>query len=61
MNTYTVTVSYYEGSTSKTLVVDVKATSKNDAFIIGASKAYALFAGTECEITALGVTGPVTP
>lgn len=61
MGTYTVTISYYEGGSNKTLAVDVQANSKNDAFIVGASKAYAMFAGTECEILAVGVTGPNTP
>ena len=58
MTTYTITISYYEGGTNKTLAVDVQANSKNDAFIIGASKAYAMFAGTECNIFAIGVTEP---
>lgn len=58
MGTYTVTISYYDGGSNNTLAVDVQANSKNDAFIIGASKAYAMFAGTECEILAVGVTGP---
>lgn len=61
MGTYTVTISYYEGETNKTLVVDVQANSKNDALIVGASKAYDMFAGTECEIFAVGVSGPNTP
>lgn len=58
MGTYTVTISYYEDGNSETLAVDVQANSKNDAFIIGASKAYAMFAGTECEIFAVSVTTP---
>lgn len=58
MGTYTVTISYIEAGSNKTLTVDVQANSRNDAFIVGASKAYAMFAGTECEIFAVGVTIP---
>lgn len=61
MRTYTITISYYEDGINKTLAVDVQANSKNDAFIVGASKAYAMFAGTECNIFAIGVTEPSTP
>lgn len=55
MNTYTVTATYYEENVSTTISILIKANSRNDAFIIGASKIYAMFAGTTTEIAALGV------
>lgn len=58
MGTYTVSIGYLEGGTLKTLVVEIKANSQTDAFIMGASKAYAMFAGTECDLAALTVTAP---
>lgn len=58
MVTYTVTIGYFEGVTLKTLVVEIKANSQTDAYIMGASKAYAMFAGTECVLTTLSVAAP---
>lgn len=58
MTEYIVTCTYYVGADSDTLAVTVKANSRNDAFIIGASKFYAMFAGTETEIFGIGVTIP---
>ncbi len=58
MVTYTVTIGYLDGGTLKSLVVEIKANSQTDAFIMGASKAYAMFAGTECDLAALTVAAP---
>ena len=56
MAEYSVTISYGEhGETSTLLVVTINAVSMNDAFIMGASKAYAMFAGTEIEIRGIAV------
>ena len=44
------------GETSTQLVITVEANSLNDAFIIAASKGYAMFAGTETGILSLSVS-----
>lgn len=59
MNTYIITVTYYQGGASTTISFNVKAMNKNDAFIVGAGKAYGMFAGTEVEILGIGITVPI--
>ena len=61
METYTITASVSTNAVSSTVVISIQANSFNDAFIIGASKFYAMYAGTNTHVVALGVTQPVTP
>lgn len=61
MEAYNITASVSTNGVSTTIVITVKANSYNDAFIIGASKFYAMYAGTDTHVVALGVTQPVTP
>lgn len=60
MDLWTVTLTIKdEGQSTRTLVITVSAVNTNDAFIIGASKAFAMFAGTQTGI--LGMTVAVVP
>lgn len=56
MQEYIITGNVYTNGSSDTIVIRVKASSRNDAFIIGASKFYSMYAGTDAEIFAIGVT-----
>lgn len=57
MNVYNAMISYTPtGEQSTTLVIKIEANSFNDAFIIGASKAYAMFAGTNNSINGIAIT-----
>ena len=55
MKEYSATLTYYDSSVSRTLVIHINAFNINDAFINAASKFYALFAGTDKAIYSLDI------
>lgn len=63
MDTWEITSTIKRGSeTSESFIFNVNANTKNDAFIIAASKLYSMFAGTDTVVERIfSITKVVTP